>query len=382
MSELDIKEKFEILIVDDVKDNLFALNELLKRDDLIISQALSGHEALELMMKHDFCLALVDVRMPEMNGFELAELMRGISQTRNIPIIFVTATEKDEKYAFKGYESGAVDFLRKPLDPRTVKSKVNVFIELHRQKKELNKQIEELKVTKRKLEQAVCAREEFMSIAGHELRTPLTSMKLQTQLRKRNLEKGSDYSFTTEKLGKMFDFDNKQLSRISRLIDDMLDISRTSSGKISTYMESFDLCFLIHEVVEVNFELFKAAGIEVQIISSEPVNGSWDKFRIEQVITNLLTNAVRYGAGKPIKISISKEQEQAVIVIEDHGIGIADVNLKRIFQRYERVTGAPIGGLGLGLYVVSQIVEAHNGLINVKSHLDEGSTFTIKLPLS
>lgn len=131
----DKKEKFEILIVDDVKDNLFALNALLKRDDVNISQALSGNEALELMLKHDFCLALLDVQMHGINGYELAEFMRGTRKTKNIPIIFVTGSEKDQRYFFKGYKSSTVDFLRKPLDPHSVISKVNIFLELHQQKK-------------------------------------------------------------------------------------------------------------------------------------------------------------------------------------------------------------------------------------------------------
>ncbi len=127
----------EILIVDDKHDNLLALSALLERSDVKVFQALSGVEALELMMKHDFCLALLDVKMPGMSGFELAELMRGSARTKNIPIIFVTATAKEQSFSFKGYESGAVDFLLKPLDPHAVKSKVNIFIELFQHRKEL-----------------------------------------------------------------------------------------------------------------------------------------------------------------------------------------------------------------------------------------------------
>ena len=130
-------EHFPILIVDDVKDNLIALKAILERDDVTIYQALTGKLALELMMKHDFCLALLDVQMPEMNGFELATFMRGSKKTKNIPIIFVTASAKEQDFSFKGYESGAVDFLIKPLDAHAVKSKVNIFIELFQQKKEL-----------------------------------------------------------------------------------------------------------------------------------------------------------------------------------------------------------------------------------------------------
>ena len=131
------KEVFSILIVDDVKDNLIALKAILEREDVTIYQALSGKQALELMMKYDFCLAVLDVQMPEMSGFELAAFMRGSKKTKNIPIIFVTANAKEQDFSFKGYESGAVDFLIKPLDTHAVRSKVNIFVELYQQKNEL-----------------------------------------------------------------------------------------------------------------------------------------------------------------------------------------------------------------------------------------------------
>lgn len=382
MPESITTDKLEILIVDDVKDNLLALKALLARKDVNIFQAQSGNEALELMMKHDFCLALIDIQMPVMNGFELAEFMRSLKKTKNIPIIFVTAGSKDENYIFKGYESGAVDFLRKPLDPHAVKSKVNVFLELHQQKNELRKQVAELKLTKSELEKAVRVREDFLSIAGHELKTPLTSLFLRTQMRKRILEKEGQTAFVQEKLSKMFDTDYKQFERLNRLIDDMLDISRISLGKLSMEFKEFDLSTLILEILEKNLELFKQADCKVNIETVADVMGNWDRFRIEQVITNLLTNVMRYGAGKPIEIKVFSEMPNAVVVIKDYGIGIAKADQKRIFQRFERAIGTEVSGLGLGLYIVSQIIESHKGTIKVESELGEGSTFTITLPLS
>ncbi len=376
-------DRLEILLVDDVKENIFALKALLARDDVNIFDACSGSEALELMMKHDFCLAMLDVQMPNMNGFELAEFMRGTLRTKKIPIIFVTAATKEEQYIFKGYESGAVDFLRKPLDPYIVKSKVNVFLELHRHKNELKEQIEELRETKEELQRAIAMREEFMAIAGHELKTPLTSLSLQAQLRLRCL-KNKDYSFfSPEKLEEMFFADYKQVVKLTRLIDDMLDISRISSGQFSMQVENFDLCALAHDVIERNFEQYQSSGIKIKVTSSsQTINGTWDQFRIEQVITNLLTNAIRYGAGKPIEVRLSTDSHHAVIVIEDKGVGIEEKDLKRIFQKFERVTSSETNGIGIGLYIISQIIEAHNGTIKVESRPNEGSTFTIELPLS
>lgn len=393
---LDSSKKVKILIVDDLKDNLLALEGLLRRDDVEIFEARSGLEALGLMIPHDFALALVDVQMPGMSGFELAELMRGAKRTQNIPIIFVTATSSDQTFSFKGYESGAVDFLRKPLDTYAVKSKANIFIELYRQKMDLRRHLETitraqkeqnallgtLQKTQADLEKAVQIRDEFMSIASHELKTPLTSLKLQAQLRKRNLKKQDPTAFTREELEKMFDSDEKQLNRIARLIDDMLDISRISSGKLSLNLEPFDLCELVSDLVERSSEQFVAAACPVQVEVCEPVVGTWDRFRIEQVVTNLLTNAMRYGEGKAIVVQVTNSSGRAQIAVSDQGRGIADGDRERIFHRFERaVDGNEISGLGLGLYIVKQILEAHQGSIRVKSDLGKGSTFIVDLPL-
>ncbi len=377
-----IDPKFEVLIVDDVKDNLLALKSLLAGPNIHIHQALSGEEALELMVNHDFCVALLDVQMPGMNGFELAELMRGTKKTKNIPIIFVTAAANDLNYVFKGYESGAVDFLRKPLDSHAVKSKVNIFLELHGQKKELEWQVNELNKAKAELEVAVNTREEFMSIAGHELKTPLTTLKLQTQIRLRKIKKGIPAIYPEAELQKMFESDLKQLERLTRLIDDMLDISRISSGKLSINLEHFDLRALVKDFLDSHLDLFNQAGSELILEADCAVFGMWDKFRIEQVITNLITNATRYGSGNPIRVSVSTANDMAIFTIQDHGIGIHEADLKRIFHRFERATDTALSGLGLGLYIVSQIVEAHKGSIEVTSIPGKGSTFKVCLPLS
>lgn len=377
---IEIK-RVKILIVDDLERNLLALEGLLRRDDIEIFKATSGTAALEFMILHQFALALIDVKMPIMNGFELAELMRGAKKTKTIPIIFVTATAKEQSFSFKGYKSGAVDFLLKPLDTYAVKSKVNIFIEFHRNQSEQKELLTKLKKIQTELEQAVRTRDEFMSIASHELKTPLTSLKLQSQLRKRNLQKGDHSAFTLEHLTKMFDADERQLERITHLIDDMLDISRISSGKLTMSMEQFDLCELVRDLVERSSEQFVAAGCSIKIDVCQSAIGCWDRFRIEQVIMNLLTNAMRYGAGKPILLEVKASKDGAEIIVRDHGRGIAEENHERVFQKFERAAvGNEISGLGLGLYIAKQIVEAHHGSIRVESKLGQGATFIVELP--
>ncbi len=387
----------KILLVDDVNDNLVALEGLLRRDDVKIFKAKSGSEALEIMISHELALALIDVQMPGMSGFELAELMRGAKMTKSIPIIFVTATAKDQTFLFKGYESGAVDFLPKPLDTHAVKSKVNIFIELFVQKKELNTQLETiiknqseqadllttLRKTQGELEKAVQIRDEFISIASHELKTPLTSLKLQSQLRKRNLAKGDSVAFTPERLSKMFDADEKQLERIMHLIDGMLDVSRISSGQNTLCLERFDLGSLVGELIERYSEQFVAAGCAVTVDACDSAIGSWDRFRLEQVVTNLFTNAMRYGAGMPISVEVNVQSSRAQLIVRDKGRGISPENQDRIFRRFERaVLGSEISGLGLGLYIVKQILEAHQGSVRVVSALGQGATFVAELPLT
>jgi signal transduction histidine kinase len=374
-------QKIKILLVDDLKDNLLALEGLLRNDFLEVFQATGGTEALELMMVNDFAVALIDVQMPVMDGFELAELMRSTKRTRSIPIIFVTAAT-EQSFGFKGYESGAVDFLLKPLNSHAVKSKVGIFVDLYRQKFELKTQLEEIEKIKKQLEDSLRLRDEFMSVASHELKTPLTSLTLQSQLRKRNLLKGDSTLFSLERLGKMFDSDEKQIKRITHLIDDMLDVTRINSGKLTMNFEKFDLCEMVRELVERNNDLFLASGCILTCNYCEPAVGNWDRFRIEQVVTNLLTNAMRYGSGSPISVTVKRTKMGCQVSVKDFGRGIAPESHGRIFERFERAeSSGHIAGLGLGLYIVKQIVEAHHGKISLESELGKGASFTVELPI-
>jgi signal transduction histidine kinase len=207
-------------------------------------------------------------------------------------------------------------------------------------------------------------------------------MMLQVQIRKRKLKKADASAFTMEKLAKMVDTDEQQFKRLVHLIDDMLDISRITSGKLSMNMARFDLCTLVQEVVERFCDQAVGADSKIQIDHCESTMGIWDRFRIEQVVTNLITNALRYGAEKPIRIQVCVVGDKAKLVVRDEGLGIAEENQERIFQRFERaVSGNEVSGLGLGLYIVRQILEAHKGSIKVESKLGQGATFIVELPL-
>jgi signal transduction histidine kinase len=332
-----------------------------------------------------------------MDGFELAQLMRGTEKTRHIPIVFVTAAGKEMNFAFQGYESGAVDFLHKPLDINAVQSKVNVFVALHQQRSETRRQVQalehsrqqqeallkELRATQAELQRSLRLRDEFMSMVAHELRTPLNTLFLETQMRTVNLERGNLAAFEPDKLGKMVARDGRQIRSMVRLIDDMLDVSRITSGKLSIRREAVDLTCLVRRVADDLGPYAAATGSVLEVMAFEPIHGFWDAFRVEQIVVNLISNAVRYGQGQPVEISLAHTQNSAVIEVRDHGIGINARDQERIFDAFERVMHQDrTGGLGLGLFITKQLVDAHGGAITLQSQPGNGALFSVTLPLA
>jgi signal transduction histidine kinase len=361
----------KLLLVDDLPENLLALEALIRDEQREVFCASSGEEALSLMLEHEFALAIVDVQMPGMSGFELAETMRGTERTRRIPIIFVTAGGREVATVFRGYESGAVDFLYKPLDPHTVRSKVNVFVELFRQR-------QSLQAAQSELERAVRMRDDFMSMVSHELRTPLNTLFLQVQLRRKALESGQ---VEPTMLMRVVERDERQIRSMIRLIDDMLDVSRLRTGRLAIVPQDGDLAELTRRVVGDLAEQAASAGCAMTIDGPGTLPVVCDHFRIEQVITNLLTNAFRYGGNCPVHVQLSREDGLACVAVSDSGPGILLEDQQRIFAQFERAAGAgKPQGLGLGLYISTQIVEQHGGRIDLKSAPGEGATFTVRLP--
>lgn len=388
-------ELSKILIVDDLPENLQALEALLRHDQRVIHQASSGDAALALLLEHEFALAILDVQMPGMNGFELAEVMRSTSRTRHIPIVFVSAAGRELDYAFKGYENGAVDFLYKPIDPGAVRSKVAVFVALDQQRRETRRQmlalersrqeqetlLRELNQTQQELQRSLKMRDEFMSLVAHELRTPLNTLFLETQMRSLQIKRGNAAAFAPQQMEAMVQRDERQIKSMIRLIDDMLDVSRMRSGKLSIRPTQVQLMTLLERVVSDLSLQAATTGSSLTLLPHEPVSGCWDEFRVEQVIVNLLTNALRYGGGQPVEVSVEQMGECVRIDVRDGGKGIAPADLERIFEPFER--GARNGepkGLGLGLYISRQLAISHSGELRVTSNPGEGSTFSLMLP--
>lgn len=232
-------------------------------------------------------------------------------------------------------------------------------------------------------QKAILVRDEFLSIASHELKTPLTPLKIQVQQLSRLLQKSTLQTIDTSRLDRMLEISNRQVERLSRLIDDLLDISRISSGKLSLSLESFDLGELLQNLTGRFANQTIAAGCDLRLDVPSPFPVHWDLLRIEQVLVNLLSNATKYGAGKPVLIRATRRGDKARIEFFDSGIGVAPADHQRIFERFERaVSGTHFGGLGLGLYITRQIVEAHHGRIFVESRAGEGSCFIVEAPMS
>ncbi|WP_345537117.1 hybrid sensor histidine kinase/response regulator [Variovorax defluvii] len=390
----------KLLLVDDLPENLFALEALVRGEGRQVFQAGSAEQALGLLLEHEFALALIDVQMPGMNGFELAEMMRGTERTRHIPLIFVSAAGREMNYAFKGYESGAVDFLQKPLDTHAVRSKVNVFVDLYRHRKALDREmqalaaahrqqeelVQELRCAQAELERAVRMRDDFMSMVSHELRTPLHTLYLEAQVRKLHLDRGNLATFAPDRLAAMVARDQHQIRNMVRLIDDMLDVTRLRRGALSIQPKPADLADLARRVVDGMAQQAEAANafIRLHVLPSEDtrVEGVWDAFRIEQVLTNLLTNAMRYGGGGQIEVSVALRDGMAELSVRDHGPGIAPEDQERIFEQFERSADGRqhAAGLGLGLYITREIVRRHGGDVMVESALGEGALFRVRLP--
>ena len=228
---------------------------------------------------------------------------------------------------------------------------------------------------------AIRARDEFLSVASHELRTPLSTLQLQIQMLLQPPRRSPQAVLSREQMKPKLEMAFKQIARLTRLIEELMDVSRITAGRLRLDLEQIDLAAVVRDVVGRLGEEASRTHSSIEVRAATPVVGMWDLIRVEQVITNLLTNAFKFGHGKPIEITVEERGALGRLVVVDHGIGIAPEDVERIFHRYEQATSSrAVGGLGLGLYIARQIIEAHGGTIRVDSQRGAGSTFTIDLP--
>ena len=361
-----IKTGVKCLLVDDLEENLVALSALMRSDDVETLMARSGAEALDLLLSHDVALALLDVQMPDMNGFELAELMRGSERTRHVPIIFLTAGVRDQHRMFKGYESGAVDFLYKPIEPHILRNKADVFFQLYRQKQQLVRELHERTETLR-------LNEMFAAVLGHDLRNPLGAILTGAHL----IQRASDQDIVRETAGRML----SSGKRMSRLIDDLLDLTRARlAGGISLKRDTVDFGALLQRVVKEQEAALP--GRHVEVTQTGDVTGDWDPDRLGQVTSNLIGNAFQHGApDRPVRVGLDgTDPDQVVLSIENDGVIPPDI-LPHLFDPFRGGQRAGRNeGLGLGLYIVQQIVQAHGGRVEVHSTPESHTRFRVIVP--
>jgi len=502
--------KTRILVVDDQPSNLTAVQATLEPLGTELLLARSGEEALKRLMEfHEVAVILLDVRMPGMDGFETARLIKQRERSRHIPIVFLTGLDEDETHVFRGYEHGAVDYIRKPIDPDVLRSKVRVFVDLHERGVALRRQAELLRehelaamerrheeryraiidaapqivwvldtrgevqyanerwrafsglprgetrlaalrrfvhrdddeallrcwqaaveagepfeaqfrlrraadgarrwhlgrgvpqrddagrvtgwvvtatdiddqkrieVALQETEQALRAASEakdvFLAAASHELRTPLTVAKAQTGLALRRLGDTD--------AGRALTMIDRQIGRMVRLVEDLLDVGRLQSGRLTLERETFDLVEMLHETRERMQLLSEAHPIELDTPDALPFFG--DRSRVEQVVTNLVSNAIRYSPeGGVVRISLAQVGDGVRISVRDAGMGIPAERQAEIFERFGQAHGVRYGGLGLGLTIAHGIVAQHGGDIRVESSgvPGEGSVFHVDLP--
>jgi PAS domain S-box-containing protein len=503
-----------ILVVDDQPFELAAIERSLHSLDLQIVKAESGEEALRYLEEREFALVLMDVRMPGMDGFEAARLIREHAPHKRVPLIFLSGARREEAVIVRGYASGAVDYLSKPVEPDALRAKVKVFVELYQEREALRRQehalsererqvlearsqqaeeallesqrtlsmlmgnlpgmvfrcrpdwslsflsegcqaltgysaaefgesprlwtdlmapedvarvVQEAKqafaegrlltavyriqrrdaeprwmwarsagvfspdgelrfiegfmtdITEAKmaeaererlmsgLREAVRQRDEFLSVASHELKTPLTSLALRVQVMRKDLDL-LDSTPGAQGMYKHLAAADSQVKRLAALVDSLLDTTRIVSGRLSlSREEDINLADIVRMVVS-GFEAQAArVGSPVHVTAPERVLGRWDALRLEQVVTNLLSNALKFGAGRPVRLRIEELGERARLTVSDEGIGMDAAVRARLFGRFERgVSDRHYGGLGLGLFITRQVVEALGGQVAVE----------------
>lgn len=343
-----------VLLVDDIEENLIALEALVRRLGVEVSVASSGREALELLLVHDYALALLDVNMPEMDGFQLAELMRGSQRTRNVPIIFVTAAYEPAR-VFQGYDAGAIDFLSKPVDPQVLRHKVKTFIELYE--------------SRRQLAESLRMHETFVAALNHDLRTPLSTIAM-------GIELLSDVELPRHKevLRRL----GSAAERMTGMLDQLYDVARI---RIGTGLQLEPRRGDLREVVERVFqEAELRRGTKTLSLHVEgDSTGSWDLPRVSRIAANLIYNALAHGAGGAVQVSIDGTDVHTVRLSVANAGAIPGDLLPVIFEPFRRGAGSR-NGLGLGLFIVQELTKAHRGEVSVTSTPETGTRFEVRLP--
>ncbi len=368
-SELSAGPTPRILIVDDRPENLLAIESTLDEMDVELVRAMSGSEALSLILRHEFALVLMDVQMPEMDGFEAAQLIRDNEATAQLPIIFVTAISKDERHMMRGYETGAVDYLFKPYNPRVLESKVRVFLDLYRKQRELKDALAALNASQEALEARSKEMHSFAHIAAHDLKAPLRRISSFSQI----LVEDYGDKLDDDARG-YFDRIVTNARHMTQLVDDLLQYAR--SGKLDKPFETLDMKVLTEQVVKLLETVVEEAEATVEVDYLPLLRG--DETSLKQLMQNLIANALKFrGEESPVvKVTAAEVDGRWQFSVSDNGIGIPEEHQEKVFGSFERLhSQTEFEGSGLGLATCKKLVEQHRGKIWLESTQGEGTTF-------
>jgi signal transduction histidine kinase len=426
-TEAEISE-IDILVVDDNPRNLLAIDAALGDFTGRIVKAKSGEDALRALLRQDFAVILLDVQMPGLDGFETARLIRTRERCRHTPIIFVTAFDQRREDVLRGYELGAIDFLFKPIMPEILRAKVAGFVELRRHVAEIARQEKLLREHERReqeerlaeerraweadllrqnaeenarraeqlalivaerekaqaeltsaykeLEKADRRKSDFLATLAHELRTPLSPVAIGIDLLRELIPNDPEVT-------RVLDAMRRQSTHLVRLVDDLLEVSRISRGKIQLQRAQLLLSEAVDQAAQMCRPLLEERAHELVVVHcSEPLLVDGDRVRLTQIITNLLTNGARYPPPHGhIRLECSREGECAVVRVIDDGRGMTPELIEQAFDIFVQ-GGEESTGLGIGLALVKQLVQLHDGTIHAYSDGPErGSTFSVRLPL-
>jgi signal transduction histidine kinase len=388
--KLVLDEKIKLLLVDDEPRNLDALEAVLETDGYTMLRAEDADRALRVLLEHDIAAIVLDIKMPRVNGIELAQIIKGTKRFRQIPILFLTAHMLEDADVLSGYGAGAVDYLTKPFNPQILRHKVAVFADLFRKTRalaELNEKLEqrvaerteELQKSETALRSAARQKDEFLATLAHELRNPLapirTGLDLLMQIQ----------APQTQIAGKTLAAMNRQLDHIVRLIDDLLDVSRISRGVLELKKEVTNLATLIQTSIENFRPAFEQRGVNLSVATPPSITAIVDPTRISQVIGNLLHNASKFTPnGGKVRVELELIGGDAIIRVSDNGVGIPSDQIERVFEmfaRIERTASKGDRGAGIGLALAKRLARMHGGDLTAWSAGENrGTTFTVGIP--
>lgn len=378
--------KIKILIVDDYSENITALSQLIRSDDVEVFAASNADQALEMVSRYQFGLALLDVQMPGTSGFELAKIIRGVKKYKSLPIIFVTAHQEDSAFLFESYETGAVDCLFKPLQPSMVRAKVQMFVELAQQRELLQEHVSELERLRIEAESANMAKSQFLANMSHEIRTPLAAVMGFSELMARATltdEERTTFNAAIQRNGNL----------LLKLVDDILDLSKIEANRLEMETIEFDLNELIRDLSAILSLRAEEKGIRFVLPETglEPRRYASDPLRIKQVLLNIIGNAIKFTNQGSVRVELDIEtasisdRDRLRFLVRDEGVGLSEEQSARLFRPFGQAdssTRRSFGGSGLGLVISRQLARALGGEVRLReSKPGVGSTFEVLFEL-